>query len=432
MRKLHKAVDILVEDGPLTLSKKSSDYIVQKSKRRAKEIYWRYQSQRDSYQYFHLHRSEELSNLEKHHLTHIENGSDDELHLFIVWENGMSKYKKIEKDISKLFQILNIYEIQWSPDSFSENLSRFYGTNLPAGSNKEEHIGTGPFRLIVVRDGNPDYSLRNTSSGWDVVNRNMYRAKNKYRRWTGGGHKIHATNSFVETNHDLTLLLGKNPKDFNKENGDWNGKVNFLSRDLIGADGWGSLNELFYVLNSTVNYLVLRNFEPLLDEFYLDKHGDIDLLTDDYEEMCYMTNSNQVYHRPYRVHNEVEVAGETLLFDFRHIGDNYYDDDWAYDILKNKIMSDEGFFRPTDRDYYYSLLYHALIHKHNFAQDYKERLHQMGSDLGLEESLDSPQEYGHNKKTKNILDNYICQMAYDYTEPYDKSVGYNKNNNSKW
>ena len=38
--------------------------------------------------------------------------------------------------------------------------------------------------------------------------------KEKFRDLTGGGHKIHSTNSPLETNHDLTLLLGINYNDY--------------------------------------------------------------------------------------------------------------------------------------------------------------------------------------------------------------------------
>ena len=42
----------------------------------------------------------------------------------------------------------------------------------------------------------------------------MFDSKFMYREWTGGGHKIHCTNSIDETNHDLTLLLDKNAEDY--------------------------------------------------------------------------------------------------------------------------------------------------------------------------------------------------------------------------
>ena len=76
----------------------------------------------------------------------------EELHLFIIWEHARYKQEEIIQDISKYFEILKIYEFNWSKDNFSNNLSRFYGTNLPKGSHKEVHCGTGKFLLIVLKD----------------------------------------------------------------------------------------------------------------------------------------------------------------------------------------------------------------------------------------------------------------------------------------
>ena len=131
-----------------------------------------------------------------------------ELHLFIVWENATGKRQEILEDIALNFEVVNVYRITWTNKNFSTNMSRFYGKKLPRGSGKERHCGTGPFTLIVVRDYFPKYEDRVTSRGVESVNTRMFDAKDRYRSWTGGGHKIHATNSSLETSHDMALLLG--------------------------------------------------------------------------------------------------------------------------------------------------------------------------------------------------------------------------------
>ena len=73
-----------------------------------------------------------------------------ELHLFIAWEKARSKEKFIRDEIKKNFEILDIYNVKWSKERFSKNLTRFYGTNLPNNSNKEKHIGNGRFLLFIV------------------------------------------------------------------------------------------------------------------------------------------------------------------------------------------------------------------------------------------------------------------------------------------
>jgi len=109
-----------------------------------------------------------------------------ETHLFIIWENAQLKKEEILEDIRNSFKIIKIYKIKWSEEYFSDNLSRFYGTNLPNESDKEKHCGRGPFTLIVILDENPIYEERQTSKGIKIVNINTFDKKEYYRNLTGG------------------------------------------------------------------------------------------------------------------------------------------------------------------------------------------------------------------------------------------------------
>ena len=70
------------------------------------------------------------------------------------------------------------------------------------------HCGTGDFLLVVLEDPTPEYGMRETSSGPRRVNVRLFDKKQEYRRWTGGGHRIHTSDTSYETDKDLTLLLG--------------------------------------------------------------------------------------------------------------------------------------------------------------------------------------------------------------------------------
>ena len=159
-----------------------------------------------------------------------------ELHLFIAWEKARSKEKLIKEEIKKNFDICDIYDVKWSEEKFSENLTRFYGANLPQGSNKERHIGNGRFLLFIVLDHNVCYESRRTSKGDQIVNINTFDLKETLRLKTGGGHKIHATNSLKEVNHDLSLLLGVNSADYLSNHQGFNSVVKPLERNLTGCE----------------------------------------------------------------------------------------------------------------------------------------------------------------------------------------------------
>lgn len=344
-----------------------------------------------------------------------------EVHLFILWENALSKKEEILKDIKENFTIMQVFKITWSKEEFANNLSRFYGTKLPKGSGKEQHCGNGSFLLVVVKCENPKYEKRITSHGEEIVNINMFDKKTYYRELTGGGHRVHGTDSETETNHDLTLLTGMNVEDFLKKHPqEWNEEIEELNQDLIGATSWKDAKEMFYALNNCVNYAILRNYESLPEEIYINEHNDIDIICNSYENVAYVLNAQKVFENEpeYRVHYKAKVEDKYAYFDLRHIGDNYYFEKLEKDLLKNRIYNNNGFYTISDEEYFYTLLYHAILHKPEFAEDYIERLNKMeqGKDLNLK------------KDYLQILKKWLIENEYIVTKPIDKSVQFNKVN----
>lgn len=349
-----------------------------------------------------------------------------ELHLFIVWSSALLKAEQILADLSRRVEILDVYNMNWEVARFSQNLSRFYGKKLPAGCQKEQVCGTGPFLLIVVRDNNPQYESRYTSRGRnEIVNANIFDAKQLYRVWTGGYSRVHGTDSEKETEHDLALLLNSSIQKFLKTHpAPWDGGIREIRQNIAGADGWASVEELFEILNSTINYVVLRNFECLPEQYVMEKHGDIDLLTDNLADMKFITQGKPVFAEQYRVLHQVKIGGQQVLFDFRHVGDNYYCEQWQKDILQNRILSPKGFFRPSDEDHFYSLLYHAAVQKPAIAPDYIQRLVRLALDQSIS-GIDA-QVLGSPSQVRKILADFLQKHDYNFTIPVDHSVHRNR------
>lgn len=352
---------------------------------------------------------------------------EEELHLFILWQNARDQEKSILADIKKKFEVLRVFEIQWSREKFSENLTRFYGTNLPPRSGKELHVGTGPFLLVVVKDINPIYDHHETSRGPELVNSNVFLSKCAHRELTGGGHKIHATNSKKEFEHDIVLLLGLNTHDFVRRYGKPSKFTIKLKRDLVGADGWESLAQLFYVLNATITYVVLRNYEPLPEAYYAEEHGDIDILVENYENTNMILRSEPVFSENYRVHKKVRVAEEDVLFDVRYLGDDYYTYDWERQILDRRSMYEGKFYVPSENDHFYSLMYHALVHKPEVKQDYIETLEEF-SGIALFNQDDNLVDSG---VAIVELARFLARKKYTITTPIDHSVFFNHDNTTR-
>lgn len=334
------------------------------------------------------------------------------LYLYIIWSTAYYKKTEILEDINKTFKVHKIIEIAWTKDKFAENLSRFYGQKLPKNSFKEKACGKEPFTLVVFEDEKPNFEMRKTSRGKEErVNSRVFDKKLLYREWTypqeGRIHsRIHGTNSYEETKHDLTLLLGMSPQDFIVKKDDMPDKI---CQDIVGADGWESLEQLFYVLNQTCKYVVLRNFEGLPNSFHVGSHEDIDLLVDRFEEVRRIVNGRKVYREKYRVQCMVDVCNKPVQFDFRFVGDDYYDIKWERHILENGMLQN-GVYIPDGNEYKYMLLYHALVHKRAIAEDYIERLDDM---------------FGKDGWGIAVLNDYLEYNGYNYVEPVDFSVYFN-------
>jgi hypothetical protein len=344
-----------------------------------------------------------------------------ELHLFILWSAARHAERRIIDYLKTHCTVVASLEVEWSAELFSQNLTRFYGQDLPAGSHKEAHCGTGPFLLVVVQDMKPEYAERQTSKGPGYVNTSTFDSKKLFREWTGGGHKIHATNNPQETSHDLTLLTGLNPQDFLKKYPV--GSTGSLKQDLSGARGWPHVRDLLYVLNACTPYVVLRNFEPLPDEYNLAGHGDIDFLVDDLSRMVFVSNAKKVHAENYRVHYTAQISGEPVPMDFRFVGDGYMDANWERDLLRNRVWCEKGFYAPPPEAYFYSLLYHAAVHKRAVADDYRVRLAKLGSELGITDATET--NLGESLYRRGLIDLYLLRNGYRYVRPTDKTVYFN-------
>ncbi len=354
--------------------------------------------------------------------------SSPQIFISIIWSAAEPWREEILADLGERFRMIGTFRVSWSENRFIDNLMVFYShsqghlsywpyVNMLKG--KMAHCGNGPFTLAVFEDPSPDFQWRETSSGTREVNANVFDKKQEYRRLTGGGHKVHTSDTYFETNKDLTLLLGLNVNDFHKTYPEPFSNPIAWDKDCVGVGGYSNLGELFYVLNNSVDYCVLRNYDGLPDKYSSEEHGDIDLLVDNERYVRYLTGATPVFPDYWRVHYSMKVARSEVLFDFRNIGDNYYDEPWEKNILEHRRLEKGLFYVPDSLDAFYSLLYHAYVQKREPAPDYIERLGRMAAGLGIVFN-------GSPLEAASLLDAFMSERRYEYTRPHDKSVIFNK------
>lgn len=349
------------------------------------------------------------------------------IHILIIWSSAIDKKDFIIRDLQSQFRIMRIFNMHWDEKKFFSNYRTFYAHSLKNFNlsqfttiikNKITHCGIGDFTLVVFEDPNPDLQERETSSGKRLVNVRVFDKKTQYRTMTGGGHKIHSSDDAWETNKDLTLLFGLCTHDFlNKYQGS-SLEETTINKNCEGVGGYESITQLFYVLNNTIKYCVLRNHECLPNEYTVEGHGDIDLLVEHFNYMRYLTFAKPVFKEPYRVYHTIRIAGNDIPFDFRHIGDNYYDKPWEEKILNNRILTKNLFYTPSAEDQYYSLLYHAYIQKWEVKADYLPKLTIFAKSIN---EVFCPEIESVIKQ----LDSFLEKNRYEYIRPTDKTVVYN-------
>lgn len=172
---------------------------------------------------------------------------------------------------------------------------------------------------------------------------------------------------------------------------------------------WTNFISFFDYLNENIKYVVMRNFDDLPFDYHTAYHGDIDLLVEDYEAICDITQAQKIYPESYRVHQEVIIGNEKVRFDFRFVGDGYYDKRWQRGILKRRVIRN-GIYIPSEQDFKYMLLYHALVQKKEIASDYERKLDNL---------------FGKGRWGVDELKVFLKSMKYKPTCPKDLSVIYN-------
>lgn len=361
------------------------------------------------------------------------------VHLMIIWSKAQSYKDYILDDLRKDFEILKIFRCQWDKDKFLDNFFVFYSHSQSHRErnnyrrlleNKVNVCGDGEFTAIILRDDHPLFEERETSGGVRKVNTRVFDKKYAYREMVGGGHRIHSSDDAWETNKDLTILFGMNTEDFCQKFNLADSSVERLPEEeewrhnCLGVGGYRSISDLFYVLNNTLQYVVLRNHEVLPDEYTVEGHGDIDLLVENKNYAAYLTLARPVFKESYRVYHIINIAGIEVPFDFRYVQDNYYSPKWEQDILKTRVMSKDLFYVPSPEHQFYSLLYHAYIQKWEVKADYIPKLTFYGKQIGL--------NYSHSVDLAiGLLDDFMLPNQYEYIRPNDKSVLYNQGNLKK-
>lgn len=345
----------------------------------------------------------------------------DELHVFLLWDKSLEEVatKEIAKRNTIILRISHTKDFYNLIDnSRAEFLNNFYANkNISHGAK-----GADGFILYIVGQKKAIYENRIDPLTRKSMRVNLATFETKHKIRKGKLGVIHASNNPEEAIQNVEVLgrfTRKFPLPlFNKQ-----------------RPGFESFEELFAKLDEkNVKYVVLRNWEPLPADYKIDEHGDIDLLVKDYFIAKKVLGGRSYKHKLHRedprfgfdvemegwkVANQISVGNKEIEFDIRYVGDGYYPEKWQKAMLENpgkhgniKILNAENHF--------YSLLYHALLHKKNISKTYVERFKSAASEL-LDLNLTNEQATDI-KFLWSLMAKYLEDNEYSPTTPDERNI----------
>ena len=118
-----------------------------------------------------------------------------------------------------------------------------------------------------------------------------------------------------------------------------------------------------YMNDIAFPYVVLRNFEELPQSVTVGGHGDLDLLVYDLEHWMEIFPQAVRVHPSPRVQFILPIGESNVYIDVRHIGDDYYPQEFEQAILDSREWNPRGFYTPNPLHFRIALAYHVVHHK---------------------------------------------------------------------
>lgn len=185
---------------------------------------------------------------------------------------------------------------------------------------------------------------------------------------------------------------------------------------------WPNLESIFSEINNKCNYLVLRNYEELQEGKLIAGHEDIDILCDDAKLFVDTIKGKKEPVDGHFFHYYVSVCNKIIEFGVRTVGDGYYSESWQKDMLKKRKFVNDFCFAMDDENYFYSLIYHAVLHKKIISNDYFERLTEIGEKIDVK--LTSKEQLHEIMLLWMKEKNYDIEYPKDISVPFDlKRIG---------
>jgi hypothetical protein len=317
---------------------------------------------------------------------------EDKFNIALIINEGKSE--NLEKFLNKYFSAYMIFEVEWEHPE--DNNKRLINLFFSVGQVKNLQSKIVSIILLNVKEDKKDIYFQNEIITIQKEIFLIYKNLNT---------------SFLMTRTTSELQTIISLLELNKYNLTNQSKSNFLIKgNLQGYSGWNKLSTMFETLNKCVNWLVIRNFENLSDDFEFCDGDDIDILCENQKTFINLINAKKRIGG--RCSYIISVNDFDIPLDIRFVGDKYFDPLWQRDMLNNKRFIG-SIPVPSEKDYFYSLIYHAKLQKYQVKNEYVNRLNDLSQKIGL--SSATKNFIYDDKYTSSLINNFLELNGYKYT-----------------
>lgn len=317
---------------------------------------------------------------------------EDKFNTALIINNTISE--NLEKFIKKKFSAYMIFDVIWEDPE--DNNKRLINLFLSVGQVENIQNKNVSIILINVLEDKKDIYFQN-----EIINiqEEILLIFQKFK----------IPFLYTRTISELQIIISL--LELNKYNSSNHSKSNFLIKgNLRGYSGWNKLSTMFETLNKCVNWLVLRNFENLSDDFEFRDGDDIDILCENQKTLINLINAKKRIGG--RCSYFITVNDFDIPLDIRFLGDKYFDPLWQRDILHNKRFVG-SIPVPSEKDYFYSLIYHAKLQKYQVKNEYVNRLNYLSKKIGLNSTKNN--FINDDKYTSSLINYFLESKGYKYT-----------------
>ena len=329
----------------------------------------------------------------------------DELHLILLWTP--SRCQQAYTEALNTFNVVAVRSHQGYATTTEkiEYMNAFYESTR---QHKDVNDVRGSIEHVVIFAKISSMEYGGCAGGASARGLKTCPPTNPFKNRVRDKHSgcvIHATDGVFETRANMRVL-----------------EYEYEHYNALHRPQWKSLRHMFDHLNAiNLSYVVSRNREIHGDIDFMGH--DIDFMVTDYNATVAALGALPSSPRATElggggVRHTVRIRGKAKDVDVRYVGDRYVDPNWMRDILRNRVARN-GIFVMEAEDYFYSLLYHALIQKPQFGSDYKLRLMEMTSNSTAKSRLG-----GSRRDQCELLLGFMNDRGYISSKPDDPTVGF--------